>query len=391
MTKQQRYEQRGVSATKDEVHKAIANLDKGLFPGAFCKVLPDVAAGDAQFCNILHADTAGTKPILAYLYWKETGDINVWKGISQDAIVMNLDDMACVGCLDDIILSNTIGRNKHLIPGEVLGALIDGTAEFVSKMDKHGIHIKLAGGETADVGDLVRTVDVGFTAFSRMRREDLLVNKIKAGDAIIGLASFGQTSYETSYNSGIGSNGLTSARHDILDHGYAERYPESFDPHTASDYIYCGTRQLTDMVEINGQTHALGKLMLSPTRTYLPVLKSVVREFHQHIHGIIHCTGGGQTKAINFISEGLKIVKDALFEDVPVFNLIRNESGADWKEMYQVFNMGSRMELYLPEKYTEDILGICKAFHLDAKVIGYVEKGSKEIELRTPHGVFHYQ
>ena len=390
MTEQQRYEKRGVSATKDDVHNAIRNLDKGLFPTAFCKILPDVAAGNPQYCNILHADTAGTKPILAYLYWKETGNTEVWKGISQDAIVMNLDDMACVGCVDDIILSNTIGRNKHLVPGEVLSALIDGTAEFIDNMDKHGINIKLAGGETADVGDVVRTVDVGFTAFARMKRDRLLVNTIKPGDVIVGMASYGQTTYETAYNSGIGSNGLTSARHDVLEKYYANTFPESYDSNTPEDVVYSGGRRLTDTLRVDGEEIPLGNLLLSPTRTYLPVLKSIFRELHKHIHGVIHCTGGGQTKVVKFLRDA-RVVKDNLVTDVPIFNLIQQQSGADWKEMYQVFNMGTRMELYVPETIAPEIINVCKAFNIDARVTGHVEKGSPEVELRTPHGTFTYQ
>lgn len=391
MTKESRYEQRGVSASKDEVHAAIKDLDKGLFPLAFCKILPDVASGDGQFCNILHADTAGTKASLAYLYWRETGDLNVWKGLAQDAIVMNLDDMACVGCVDDILLSNTIGRNKHLIPGEVLKSLIEGGREFIEKMEKHSISIKLAGGETADVGDIVRTLDVGYTAFARMKRDELIINKIKHGDAVIGLASSGQTSYESEYNSGIGSNGLTSARHDILHNEYASRYPESFDPASPAGLVYSGSKKLDDTIHYNGLEYTVGKLLLSPTRTYLPVLKPLYRELKKELHGVIHCTGGGQAKVKKFMSKGLKVVKDNMFPLPPIFSLLKEESGAEWEEMYQVFNMGSRMEIYVDPKFADQVINLCRAFHLEAQVIGHVERSAKtEVEVRTENGSFSY-
>lgn len=372
MSDQARYDRRGVSATKDEVHAAIKGLDKGLFPNAFCKILPDIVGGDAAWCNIMHADTAGTKTSLAYLYWRETGDLSVWEGIAQDALVMNLDDMACVGCTDQIVVSSTIGRNKHLISGDVIATLIQATRKLSERLAAHGIHLHLAGGETADVGDIVRTADVGYTAFARMRRDQLIVNDIQAGDAIVGLASFGQATYEEAYNSGIGSNGLTSARHDVLHHDYAERYPESFDPATPRDVVYIGSRHLTDLVDADGIELPVGKLLLSPTRTYLPVLKKLFETHRKHIHGLIHCTGGGQTKVIKFI-EGKRVVKDNLFPTPPVFRLIQQESGADWREMYQVFNMGHRMEVYLPASEAEAVIEAAAAFGIEARIVGRVE------------------
>ncbi len=372
MSDQARYDRRGVSATKDEVHAAIKGLDKGLFPNAFCKILPDIVGGDAAWCNIMHADTAGTKTSLAYLYWRETGDLSVWEGIAQDALVMNLDDMACVGCTDQIVVSSTIGRNKHLISGDVIATLIQATRKLSERLAAHGIHLHLAGGETADVGDIVRTADVGYTAFARMRRDQLIVNDIQAGDAIVGLASFGQATYEEAYNSGIGSNGLTSARHDVLHHDYAERYPESFDPATPRDVVYIGSRHLTDLVDADGIELPVGKLLLSPTRTYLPVLKKLFDTHRKHIHGLIHCTGGGQTKVIKFI-EGKRVVKDNLFPTPPVFRLIQQESGADWREMYQVFNMGHRMEVYLPASEAEAVIEAAAAFGIEARIVGRVE------------------
>ncbi len=372
MSDQARYDRRGVSATKDEVHAAIKGLDKGLFPNAFCKILPDIVGGDARWCNIMHADTAGTKTSLAYLYWRETGDLSVWEGIAQDALVMNLDDMACVGCTDQIVVSSTIGRNRHLIGGDVIATLIQATRKLSERLAAHGVHLHLAGGETADVGDIVRTADVGYTAFARMRRDELIVNDIQAGDAIVGLASFGQATYEETWNSGIGSNGLTSARHDVLHPDYAERYPESFDPATPRDVVYIGSRHLTDPVDADGIELPVGKLLLSPTRTYLPVLKKLFETHRQHIHGLIHCTGGGQTKVIKFI-EGKRVVKDNLFPTPPVFRLIRQESGADWREMYQVFNMGHRMEVYLPASEAEAVIETARAFDIEARIVGRVE------------------
>lgn len=386
MAKTSRYDQRGVSADKAEVHDAVKHLDKGLYPNAFCKILPDIAADDPAWCNIMHADTAGTKTNLAYLYWRETGDLSVWAGIAQDAIVMNLDDMACVGCTDEIILSSTIGRNKHIIPGEVIRAVIEGTTGFIDKMAQHGVHIHLAGGETADVGDVVRTVDVGYTAFARLRRSDVIENAIRPGDALVAFASFGQATYEERYNGGMGSNGLTSARHDVLHHDYAAKYPESYDTHTDAQYVYCGSRHLTDPAPVSGLN--VGQLLLSPTRTYLPMLRVLLQTLRPHIHGIIHCTGGGQSKVMKF-APGLRIVKDNLFPTPPLFALIQEESQTDWKEMYQVFNMGHRLEVYLPEEYAAEAIGIAASFGIDARVAGRVEAAAQaEVVLHTEHGRF---
>ena len=385
-----KYDQRGVSATKDEVHAAIKHLDKGLYPDAFCKILPDIAAGDPAYCNLLHADTAGTKTSLAYLYWRETGDLSVWPGVAQDAIVMNLDDMACVGCTDDIVLSSTIGRNKNLIPGEVIAAIIRGTSDFIETMREQGVHLHLAGGETADVGDIVRTVDVGFTAFARMKRDDVLINNIQPGDVIVGLASFGQAVYENACNGGMGSNGLTAARHDVLAHEYAVKYPESYDPAIPDHLVYSGNRQLHETIAVGDQEITVGKLILSPTRTYLPVLKEIFRLYREHLHGLIHCTGGGQTKVLKFISKR-HVIKDNLFELPPLFRMIRESSGTDWREMYQVFNMGHRMELYLAPRYAGDIIAIARQFGIEARVVGYVEADEKErVTVKSPQGEFVY-
>ncbi|MEZ4940795.1 MAG: AIR synthase-related protein [Saprospiraceae bacterium] len=386
-----KYDQRGVSASKDEVHAAIKHLDKGLYPNAFCKILPDIAAGDPAFCNLLHADTAGTKTSLAYLYWKETGDLSVWSGVAQDAIVMNLDDMACVGCTDDIMLSSTIGRNKTLIPGEVISAVIRGTSDFIETMRRHGVDLHLAGGETADVGDIVRTIDVGFTAFARMKREQVLVNRIQPGDVVVGLASFGQAVYETTYNGGMGSNGLTAARHDMFANSYAERFPESFDPGIPSDLVYTGTHLLTETIQVDDQAIPIGKLVLSPTRTYLPVLKAIFSTYRDQLHGVIHCTGGGQTKVLKFI-DNAHVVKDNLFPLPPLFQLIRESSGTGWREMYQVFNMGHRMELYLPAEIAPEIIAIASEFGIAAQIIGRVETAKKpEVTVQSPFGTFHYE
>lgn len=385
-----KYDLRGVSASKTDVHAAIQNLDKGLYPNAFCKILPDIAGGDASFCNIMHADTAGTKTSLAYLYWKETGDEEVWKGIAQDAIVMNLDDMACAGCVDNIVLSSTIGRNKHLISGAVIKTIIDATVAFIAQMRTYGVNIVLAGGETADVGDIVRTIDVGYTAFARMPRSAVLENHIVPGDVIVGFASYGQTVYESSYNGGMGSNGLTAARHDVLAATYAENYPESFDPNTPRSVIYTGSRKLTDEVLINGQTMTVGKLLLSPTRTYLPLIKPLLANFREHIHGLIHCTGGGQTKVIKFLN-GCKAVKDNLFPLPPLYQLIHEQSQTDWKEMYQVFNMGHRLEAYLPEALVPEVMQLSAELGLEARVVGRVEKSpAPSVELQTENGRFQY-
>lgn len=384
-----KYDLRGVSATKDDVHKAIKNLDKGLYPKAFCKILPDFAAGDPEYCNLMHADTAGTKTSLAYMYWKETGDLSVWKGIAQDAIVMNLDDMACVGAVSNILLSSTIGRNKNIITGDVIQAVIEGTSELITKMKEFGVEIHQAGGETADVGDIVRSIDVGYTAFARLKRKDLIINDIKAGDVIVGLASYGQASYEDSYNGGMGSNGLTSARHDIFDHSYAEKYPDSYDHHTPDEVVYVGSKKLTDTITIQGQEITIGKLVLSPTRTYLPVLAKVI-EKGLDIHGIIHNTGGGQAKVSKFI-ENKHVIKDNLLPIPPLFQMIQEESGTDWKEMYRVFNMGTRLEFYVSEKDAQTIIDISKSFNIDAQIIGRVEEGEGEmVTVKGPYGAFEY-
>jgi phosphoribosylformylglycinamidine cyclo-ligase len=385
------YDRRGVSASKEEVHAAIQHLDKGLYPTAFCKILPDVAAGDADYCTILHADTAGTKTSLAYLYWKETGDLSVWPGVTQDSIVMNLDDMACVGCTDQIMLSSTIGRNKTVIPGEVVAAVIKGASDFAEKMKEYGIHLHLAGGETADVGDIVRTIDVGFTAFARMRRDEVIVNHIQAGDVVVGLASFGKATYEDSYNGGMGSNGLTSARHDVLSHVYAEKYPESYDPALPKDVVYIGQQRLTDLIEVEGTQMTVGKLLLSPTRTYLPVIREILDRYRKDLHGIIHCSGGGQTKPLKFI-ENKHIIKDNLFDTPPLFQLIQQNSKANWKEMYQVFNMGHRMEFYVAPQHADALIKVAESYGIAAKVVGRVEEAAgAQVTVRSNYGEFHYQ
>jgi phosphoribosylformylglycinamidine cyclo-ligase len=392
MESKSKYELRGVSATKSEVHQAIKHLDKGLYEHSFCKVLPDIVGGSEKHCNIMHADTAGTKTSLAYLYWKETGNLEVWKGIAQDAMVMNIDDMACVGCTDNIVLSSTIGRNKNLITGDVIKTIIEGTTEFIELMRSHGINIHLAGGETADVGDIVRTIDVGYTTFARMKREDVIVNNVRPGDVIIGLASFGQTIYEQKYNGGMGSNGLTSARHDTLEKHYLNAYPESFDPASPADLIYSGKHRLTDQVEVDGQTQSIGELILSPTRTYLPVLHKMISQVSRAaIHGIIHCTGGAQTKVLKFV-KGVHIIKDHLFDPPPLFRIIQESSATDWKEMFQVFNMGHRMELYVDDEVSKLILDICQSFELDAKVIGRVKESSNTmLTIDSAFGSFQYR
>ncbi len=380
-----KYNQRGASASKEEVHHAIRNLDKGLYPHAFCKILPDTAGGDKEYCNIMHADTAGTKTSLAYMYWKETGDISVWRGIAQDAMVMNLDDMACCGCLDNILISNTIARNKHLIPGEVIEELIQGTIQFVESMGERGISIKHAGGETADTGDIVRTVDMGITAFGRIARKDLIVNQIRPGAVIIGLASDGQANYESEYNSGIGSNGLTSARHDMLDHSYATQYPESFSPQTDLKYVYNGPWKLTDKVNIDGQEINIGKLLLSPTRTYLPILMPLIREYREDIQGIIHCTGGAFSKVLKFVGPDLTIKIDNLPETPVLFNLIRDASKTSLTEMYKVFNMGIRMMLFVNKDAANVVLDLASAFGIKAHIIGEVvrSEGDAQVEIHT--------
>ncbi|SEQ97946.1 AIR synthase related protein [Neolewinella agarilytica] len=386
-----KYEQRGVSATKSEVHEAIKGMDKGLYPKAFCKILPDVVGGSDDWVNIMHADTAGTKTSLAYLYWKETGDLSVWEGIVQDSLVMNLDDMGCVGAVDNILISSTIGRNKNRIPGEVLATIIQGAKKFADTMAEQGVGLHLTGGETADVGDIVRTIDVGFTTFARLPRKQLVINDIKPGHVIVGLASYGQATYETAYNGGMGSNGLTSARHDVFKHDYADKYPESFDPEVPRSVIYTGSRSLTEQVDIGGgKTMAAGKLVLSPTRTYLPVLKVLLDQLQPHIAGLIHCTGGAQTKVVKFI-EGVRVVKNNFLPVPPLFDLIRKESGTDWREMYQVFNMGHRLEVYLPEEHAQSVLDIAASFNIDATVVGFVEAADQaSVRLHTPAGVEDY-
>lgn len=385
-----RYSQRGVSALKEEVHQAIANLDRGLFPMAFCKVSPDLLGGDPQYCNLVHADGAGTKSSLAYVYWKETGDLSVWKGIAQDAIIMNVDDLLCAGASGSMMLSSTIGRNKNRIPGEVISAIIQGTEEVLAMLRSHGLDIHSTGGETADVGDLVRTVIVDSTVIARMKRADVIDNaRIKNGDVIVGLASFGQATYESAYNSGIGSNGLTSARHDIFDKTYAQRYPESYNPELPEDLVYSGKNKLTDKVE--GLSLPLGKLVLSPTRTYAPVVLQVLKELRPSIHGMIHCSGGAQTKVMRFI-ENLHVIKDNLFPVPPLFQLIYEQSATTWEEMYKVFNMGHRFELYVSPDNAERIISIAKSFQVDARVIGRVEASAqRKITLKSDQGEFIYQ
>lgn len=391
MSDQYKYDLRGVSATKDEVHAAIKNLDKGLHPLAFCKIMPDIAGGDEAYCNLMHADTAGTKTSLAYLYWKETGDLEVWKGIAQDAIVMNLDDMACVGCTHGILLSSTIGRNKRIITGPVISTIINAANDFLDMLRPFGVDVHLSGGETADVGDIVRTIDVGYTAFARMKRSELIVNDIKGGDVIVGLSSSGQATYENRYNGGMGSNGLTSARHDVLHNSYGTSYPESFDHKMPEEVAYVGSKKLTDPVEIEGvEGMNVGQLILSPTRTYLPVIKQLVDALGQNINGMIHCTGGGQTKVNHFIKDK-HIIKDNLLPTPYLFRLIQSESGTGWKEMYQVFNMGHRLEVYLSEAQAQRVIEIAQSFNIDAQVIGRVEdyKGEK-VTVSGEHGTFEY-
>ena len=387
---QDKYGLRGVSSQKEEVHKAIAHMDKGLYPNAFCKILPDFAAGDVAYCNVMHADTAGTKTSLAYIYWKETGDISVWEGVAQDALVMNLDDMACVGITDNITISSTIGRNKSVIPGEVLAAVINGTNRFIENMRELGVIIHHAGGETADVGDIVRTIDVGITAFGRIKRDELVVNNIQPGNVIVGLASFGQTSYETEYNGGMGSNGLTSARHDVFAKKYAGLYPESYNQQIPDDVVYTGNKQLTDLIEVNGNKITAGKLVLSPTRTYLPVIKAILAAHKSAISGMIHCSGGGQTKVLHFV-DNVHIIKNNFFETPPLFQLIQEESKTDWKEMYKVFNMGCRLEVYTDQQTAEAIIAIANQFNIEAKIIGHVEAAAnKKVTMHTAHGIFEY-
>ena len=388
MSVEKRYQLRGVSAEKEDIHNAIKNLDKGLYPNAFCKIIPDVLGGDNEYCNIMHADGAGTKSSLAYLYWKETGDLSVWAGIAQDAIVMNTDDLLCVGATDKMLLSSTIGRNKNLIPGEVISAIINGTEEFLAKLRSLGVGIYLTGGETADVGDLVRTVIVDSTVTARMRRDDVIENNIKAGDVIVGFSSSGKATYEESYNGGMGSNGLTSARHDVLGHYLAEKYAESFDHSIPEELIYSGPHTLTEATEIDGVD--VGKLILSPTRTYLPMMVPILDNFRKQINGIIHCSGGAQTKVLHF-TNGLHIVKDNMFALPPLFRMIQESSGTDWKEMHKVFNMGHRLEIYTNEKAAEEMIQIAKEFNIEAQIVGHVEDSEKKrLTIKSEFGTFEY-
>ncbi|MCX6230678.1 MAG: AIR synthase-related protein [Bacteroidetes bacterium] len=384
-----KYDLRGVSASKDDVHNAIKNIDKGLFPKAFCKVVPDLLCGDENYCNVMHADGAGTKSSLAYIYWKETGDISVWKGIAQDAVVMNLDDLLCIGITDNILISSTIGRNKNLIPGEVISAIINGTEEFLAELRSYGIGIYSTGGETADVGDLVKTIIVDSTVTARAKRSEIISNHtIQAGDVIIGLASDGKANYEKFYNFGMGSNGLTSARHDVFHNSYAAKYPESYDNKISQDLVYSGNVKLCDKTEIEGID--AGKMVLSPTRTYAPVIKKILENYRQNIHGMVHCSGGAQTKVLHFVDE-LHIVKDNLFETPALFRMIQEQSQTPWSEMYKVFNMGHRMEIYISPQYAERIIETVKSFGIDAKIIGYCEASKgKSVTIKSVYGEFSY-
>jgi len=389
MTTKSRYDLRGVSADKTDVHNAIKNVDKGLFPKAFCKIVPDYLTGSEKHCIVMHADGAGTKSSLAYAYWKETGDISVWKGIAQDALIMNIDDLICVGATEKIMLSSTIGRNKNLIPGEVISAIISGTEELLDSLRQNGVEVFSTGGETADVGDLVRTIIVDSTVISRIRKSDVVDNgNIKPGNVIVGLASFGQASYETEYNGGMGSNGLTSARHDVFSKLIAKKYPETFDPSVLDELVYSGSKLLMDEIE-NSPTNA-GKLVLSPTRTYAPIIKEVLKNHRKEISGMVHCSGGAQTKVLHFVDK-VHVVKDNLFDTPPLFRLIQEESGTDWKEMYKVFNMGHRMEIYCPEEIASSILAISRSFNVEAQIVGRVEpSNSKKLTIESKHGKFQY-
>ncbi|MFV0506570.1 MAG: AIR synthase related protein [Bacteroidales bacterium] len=384
-----RYSQRGVSAQKEDVHNAIKNIDKGLVPNAFCKILPDILGGDEAYCNIMHADGAGTKSSLAYMYWKETGDLSVWKGIAQDAVVMNIDDLLCVGATDNILLSSTIGRNKNKIPGEVIAAIINGTEELLAELRSLGINIYLSGGETADVGDLVKTIIVDSTVTARMKKSDIVSNdNISEGDVIIALSSYGQASYEASYNGGMGSNGLTSARHDVFNNYLAKKYPESFDADLPPDLVYSGAYKLTDEIENIGID--AGKLVLSPTRTYAPIINEILKEHRSQINGMVHCSGGAQTKVLHFV-DNVHIIKDNLFPIPPLFNIIQKESETDWKEMYQVFNMGHRYEIYAPASIVSSVIDIANKYNVEAKVVGRVEKcNTKKLTILSEHGEFVY-
>lgn len=380
---------RGVSAMKEDVHNAIKNIDKGLFPQAFCKIIPDILGGDPDFCNIMHADGAGTKSSLAYLYWKETGDVSVWKGIAQDALIMNTDDLLCVGAVDNILVSSTIGRNKMLIPGEVISAIINGTDELLQQMRDMGVGIYATGGETADVGDLVRTIIVDSTVTCRMKRSDVIDNaNIRPGDVIVGLSSCGQATYEKEYNGGMGSNGLTSARHDVFAKYLAEKYPESYDHAVPEELVYSGTFCLED--EVDGAPVNAGKLVLSPTRTYAPVVKRLLDELRPRIHGMVHCTGGAQTKVLHFVSENCRVVKDNMFPVPPLFRAIQQQSQTDWQEMYKVFNMGHRLEIYLAPEDADKVIEISKSFNIDAQIVGRIEDGKRSLTIQSEFGTFNY-
>ena len=390
MNSNQRYMQRGVSASKEDVHNAIKNIDKGVFPKAFCKIIPDILGGDPEYCNIMHADGAGTKSSLAYLYWKETGDLSVWKGIAQDALIMNIDDLLCVGAVDNILVSSTIGRNKLLVPGEVISAIINGTDELLAELREMGVGVYATGGETADVGDLVRTIIVDSTVTCRMKRSDVIDNaNIRPGDVIVGLASFGQATYEKEYNGGMGSNGLTSARHDVFSKYLAEKYPESYDKAVPEELVYSGNLKLTDKVE--GSPVDAGKLVLSPTRTYAPVVKKLLDALRPQIHGMVHCSGGAQTKILHFVDDDVCVVKDNLFPVPPLFKTIQEQSGTDWSEMYKVFNMGHRLEVYLPEEFASQVIEISRSFNIDAQIVGRVESSAKKrLIIRSEFGEFEY-
>ena len=383
-----KYDRRGVSASKSDVHMALKGLDKGLYPNAFCKVIPDILGDDPAYCNIMHADGAGTKSSLAYIYWKETGDLSVWKGIARDAVVMNLDDLLCVGATGNIILSSTLGRNKNLIPGKVISAIINGTEEVLNELREMGVLIFSSGGETADIGDIVRTIVVDSTVTTRMKRSDVVINNIKPGDVIVGLSSSGKASYEDEYNSGIGSNGLTSARHDVFSNYIALKYPESFDPQVPDELVYSGDLRLTDKI---GELEAdAGKLVLSPTRTYAPVIINVLKKYRKEIHGMIHCSGGAQTKVLNFVSN-MHIVKEQMFPVPPIFRIIREQSGTSWKEMYKVFNMGHRFEIYVDQNIAQNIIFISKEFDIDARIIGYCnDYEEKKLTIAGEMGIFNY-
>lgn len=387
-----KYNQRGVSASKEDVHQAIKHIDKGLFPKAFCKIIPDMLTGDPDYCLVMHADGAGTKSALAYMYWKTTGDLSVWKGIAQDAVVMNTDDLLCVGATDNIMLSSTIGRNKNLITGEIISAVINGTEEVLNDLRNMGIGIWSTGGETADVGDLVRTIIVDSTVVCRMKRSDVISNdRIQPGDVIVGLASYGKATYETEYNGGMGSNGLTSARHDVFEHALAKTFPESFDPLVPETLVYSGSMKLTDLVDVgNGEQVTAGKLVLSPTRTYAPIIQKVLQAFRPDVHGMVHCSGGAQTKVLHFV-DNVHIIKDNLFPVPPLFKLIHEQSGTSWEEMYKVFNMGHRMELYVPENRAAEVISITRSFGVEAQVVGRVEAAERrKLTISSPYGVFTY-